>query len=158
MLGLVPWTEFSSDEPELAAHGERLLSESHGYAFLATVAANGAPRVHPVAPIFAGDGVYVAVASSSPKLGDLRRDPRIALHSAVIAPHDEEFSLRGIVHELTDPAARAEVAASMRAGAELVDHMVLFDIDIDSVGWAVWSDGTPQRRRWRRQGQPSQEH
>jgi hypothetical protein len=69
------WTAFAEQSPDLAARGRTLLTERHGYAYLATVTADSSPRVHPVAPIIGDNGLFVAVAHGSPKLADLRRDP-----------------------------------------------------------------------------------
>lgn len=143
------WEALAAAEPELAAVGERLLDEQHGYAILATVAADGSPRVHPVAPLLTGSGLFVAVTRTSPKLVDLRRDPRVALHSTVRPPADEEFALRGRACEVSDPARRAAVAGVRRSGAELTEALVLFAVDVRAVDWAVWSAGAPRRRRWR---------
>ncbi len=69
------WIAFAGQSPVLAARGRTLLTERHGYAYLATVTADSSPRVHPVAPIIGDNGLFVAVAHGSPKLADLRRDP-----------------------------------------------------------------------------------
>jgi hypothetical protein len=146
------WPDFADRSPELARHGERLLAERHGYAFLATTAADGSPRVHPVAPILASRGLFVAVRRGSPKLADLRRDARMALHATVLPPEDEEFALRGTVVEIDDAAARESAVAGATDGAQLSDHLALFEIDLAEVSWARWSGGTPVRARWRAPG------
>jgi hypothetical protein len=50
-------------------------------AFLATVRADGSPRVHPVAPWLAAGCMFVRMCQTSPKIRDLERDSRYALHS-----------------------------------------------------------------------------
>src|ERR1700741_568183 len=98
--------DFAGPSPQLAEHGWGLLAERHGYASLATPAADGSPRVHPVAPIRGERGLFVAVGRTSPKLADLRRDPRMALHATVLPPDDEEFALRGTARGGGGPAGR----------------------------------------------------
>jgi hypothetical protein len=143
------WTEFAERSPELAAHGWRLLAERHGYAYLATTAADGSPRIHPVAPIRSDRGLFVAVRRDSPKLADLRREPRMALHATVLPPDDEEFALRGTALEIDGRAARESAVAGATDGAQLSDGLALFEVDVLAAGWARWSGGKPVRERWR---------
>jgi pyridoxamine 5'-phosphate oxidase-like protein len=143
------WTEFAKQEPELARHGARLLAEDHGYVFLATIAADGSPRIHPIAPILSASGLFVAIIRTSPKLADLRREPRIALHATVVPPDDEEFSVRGVAVAVEGEAAREAAVAGAHGGARLSDAMALFAVEPTAVGWARWTDGEPVRRRWR---------
>jgi Pyridoxamine 5'-phosphate oxidase len=143
------WPAFAAQEPELAARGWELLAEEHGYVYLATVAPDGGPRLHPVAPIRADRGLFVAVMSRSPKLADIRREPRVALHTTVRPPDDEEFSIRGIAREVEGVEARAAAVAGARDGATLSDAMTLFELDLLEIGWARWEQGHPRRMRWR---------
>lgn len=143
------WWDFSSASPDLAERGWRLLAERHGYTYLATTAADGSPRIHPVAPIRGAAGLFVAVRHGSPKLADLRRDPRLALHTTVLPPEDEEFALRGTAREITDPTARTASVADATDGARLADHLALFEIDVVEASWAQWTTGKPHRMRWK---------
>lgn len=143
------WLVLAEQAPELARRGRRLLAEEHGYVFLATVAADGSPRVHPVAPVLGDRGLFVAVSRRSPKLADLRREPRTALHSTVVPPDDEEFWVRGTVREVEDVDARSAATVGARGGAELSDAMALFEVDLTEAGWSRWTEGTPTRERWR---------
>ena len=143
------WTAFAAEAPELGRRGLELLAEEHGYSYLATLAADGSPRVHPVAPILTASGLFVAVTRRSPKCTDLVRDPRLALHATVQPPLDEELVVRGIAREVEGEDARAAAVAGARGGAELSDAMALYEIDLTEVGWAEWSSGHPRRRRWR---------
>jgi Pyridoxamine 5'-phosphate oxidase len=142
------WTAFAEQSPDLARRGQELLAEEHGYVYLSTVAADGSPRIHPVAPILSHRGLFVAVSRRSPKLADLRGENRIALHSTVVPPSDEEFSVRGVVREIEDEDARRAAVVGARGGAELSDALALFEVDLVEVGWAQWSQGTPTRERW----------
>ncbi|WP_051858416.1 pyridoxamine 5'-phosphate oxidase family protein [Streptomyces cellulosae] len=148
------WTQFAEQEPELALRGQELLAEEHGYVYLSTVSADGGPRLHPVAPVLSDRGLYVAVTRRSPKLADVRAEPRVALHSNVLPPDDEEFSVRGVVREVEDEDAREAAVAGARGGARLSDALALFEVDLVEVGWSRWSEGKPTRRRWRASGGP----
>lgn len=145
------WTVFPEQAPQLARRGRELLAEEHGYAYLSTVAADGGPRLHPVASILSPRGLFVAVSRRSPKLSDLRGQRRMALHSTVLPPDDEEFWVRGVARESEDTDARGAAVAGAEGGAQLSDAMVLFEIEPFEVGWARWSRGVPTRQRWRAQ-------
>lgn len=126
-----------------------LLAEEHGYAYLATVPADGSARLHPVAPILSERGLFIAVTCRSPKLADLRTEPRLALHSTVLPPDDEEFSVRGACREVESTHARGAAVARAQGGAQLSEDLALFKIDLVEVGWARWARGKPIRKSWR---------
>lgn len=117
--------------------------------FLATVRADGSPRLHPVVPVLVDGQVFVAIADSSPKWRDLARDPRCVLH-ALPGERDDEFALRGRAVERPD-ALRA-VRAAARHQIHVDDHLVALDIERADWGW--WEHvGEPDtyavRYRWR---------
>jgi hypothetical protein len=145
----VSWRLLTESAPELAAHAARLFSETHGYAFLATISADGSPRVHPVAPIITPSAVHLALRWDSPKLRDLRRDPRFALHSSVHPPDDKELAIRGTAMEVRDSQFRRAVAQEQVSGAELSESMALLSLTPRHASWTVWRDGNPQRIVWR---------
>jgi Pyridoxamine 5'-phosphate oxidase len=130
--GAKRWGAFAAAAPELAAAGtERLYNYGPGLAFLATVRADGAPRVHPVCPAIVGDGLWVLIGPS-PKLGDLRRDGRYALHSFPDAEVDDEFYISGVAVASDDQEQRAEVrAANLSRGATSGDEDALFELLVD---------------------------
>ena len=77
---MLPWHEFAEQAPSLAERGRERLAI--GIAYLATVRPDGAPRLHPVSPIFTADGrLLVAVGDRSPKRLDLAGDGRYAMHA-----------------------------------------------------------------------------
>ena len=80
---MASWTEVAVSAPELAAD-VRGRFEAHGLALLATVRADGAPRISGIEPLFAGDHLWLGMMEGSRKGADLRREPRFALHSATI--------------------------------------------------------------------------
>ncbi len=56
---MASWSEMAEHAPEIAAVGQALL-DKHGLAYLATVRADGSPRVHPVCPFVIGGRLIVA--------------------------------------------------------------------------------------------------
>jgi hypothetical protein len=100
--------------------------------YLATVRADGSPRVHPVVPLLADGDVFVAIADASPKWRDLRREPRCVLH-ALPGPRDDELVLRCTAAEKPDAMARVRAVAGHVIHND--DHIVEFQIDQADVGW-----------------------
>jgi hypothetical protein len=107
---MLTWGEFRTRQPEAAEAGRALLYQvGVGLGFLATVRADGGPRVHPVCPVLTDDGLYVFVVSS-PKRADLHRDPRYALHAFPTDDNEDAFYITGTAAPQTDPAVRSRLA------------------------------------------------
>ena len=79
---MVTWNDFAASARELARAGRALITQFQvGLAFLATVRKGGAPRLHPVCPVFSDQHLFVLIVPTSPKCDDLLRDGRYALQS-----------------------------------------------------------------------------
>src|SRR6202521_2653044 len=104
---MATWGEFREAAPEIAAVGVRLL-EQHHLAYLATVRADGAPRVHPVSPFIIDGRLYVATPPTSPKARDQLRDRRYVLHM-LPGENDDEFRIRGRARSVTGDDERSIV-------------------------------------------------
>jgi len=132
---LVPmssWGAFRSERPDLAAVGHGLLYNfGIGLGFLATVRPDGGPRVHPIGPILADDHLYGLIVPG-PKLNDLRRDGRFALHSETVPPprHDDAFYLTGVAAELTDASRWEQVATQFLAERDLRSRWPGFETQV----------------------------
>jgi nitroimidazol reductase NimA-like FMN-containing flavoprotein (pyridoxamine 5'-phosphate oxidase superfamily) len=106
------WAEFEAAAPELAARvAGRFAANRHHV--LATVRRDGRPRATGIEVSFLDGEVWLGMMPGSRKAADLRRDPRLALHSAPLESDlaDGDAVLTGRAVELTDPA---EVAAYLR--------------------------------------------
>jgi hypothetical protein len=140
---MATWAEFAEAEPEMAERGFRQLSIP--LAYLATVRRSGAPRLHPLSPIFAGGRLFVAIEASSPRKHDLHRDGRYSLHAlppALAEQYDEfEFNVTGTATLVVDPATRALVseAEQARGRPPVNDDAWLFELDIESALTTVWN-------------------
>ena len=151
------WSDLAAADLDIAGHGRRLLYQfGVGLAYLATVRPDGGPRVHPMCPILFEDGLY-AFITKSPKLGDLRRDGRYALHTFGPADNDDEFYLTGTVRECDDDATGRPIRSQFRRERNLPDDdwheagEVLFELLIDSalVGLTSGHGDTPTHTLWR---------
>jgi len=150
---LQSWGEFESAAPDFAIAARRLLIGPDGVAigFLATASQGGAPHMAPVCPIFAGTNLYLSAASKTPKVRDLRANPRYSLH-AFLAPNDEEFQLLGFSYEVTSATERNTVHEAIRFGSFDVEHPI-FRLSIHGALWVYWEKaGQPDtravRKRW----------
>ena len=144
------WRKFEFAEPELALFGtDRLTSR---VAYLATNRADGAPRVHPVSPFISHDALFVYMEPLSPKVNDLRRDGRYALHCSVEDDNGGggEFCVRGTATLVDDPQTRSKAFDAARAiGYKPNDRYTLFELGVEETLATTYEDGRPVRRRWR---------
>ncbi|MEU4776333.1 pyridoxamine 5'-phosphate oxidase family protein [Micromonospora sp. NPDC023633] len=127
---MASWSEFAADEPRLA-DGIRLLMQQYGpgFGYLATVRADGGPRVHPVSPVITDEGLFCFVVDS-PKRRDLERDGRYALHSFPPEESDDEAYVAGHARPVTDPARVARLARSHRAAPQVDWRVFEFTVDV----------------------------
>jgi hypothetical protein len=141
------WGSFAAAEPELAAFvAGRLLAAP---AYLATVRASGAPRVHPVTPVITADGLFVFMEPTSPKGADLRERRHFALHNGVpdSSGTGGEAFVSGTGHPVDDRATRQAVVAA--ASYEPAERYILFELRPNEVRVNGYGDVTlPAHRRW----------
>lgn len=146
------WKDLRTASAELAEFGK--MRYAGGVAYLATIKADGSPRVHPVTPIIGPDDLFLFMEPTSPKGHDLRRDGRYALHSAVENSDGGggEFLLTGSAHLVTSPEIRQ--VASSYASYTPADRYILFNLDIETAASTIYDDhGQAHRRRWKKPAQ-----
>ena len=149
-----PWQDFALAEPELSAFGEARLKS--GPAYLATVRADGMPRVHPVTPIIGEGHLFLFMEPTSPKGRDLERGSGYALHCWVSDNDggEGEFWLAGRALLLTDNPAMWELA--VKYGYQPQDHYILFELTVESAFSTVYANtGEPIRKRWKGDALPN---
>lgn len=139
---MTSWSKFALQAPVLADAGRRLLYQDGDIAnaFLATVAPDGGPRVHPICPVIAGDDLWLFIVNMSPKYRDLSRNGRFALHSLPTRAGGEEFYLRGTATPIDDAGQKQIVvtATDGRQGAQ--DFEALFRCELASALHTHWDD------------------
>ncbi len=127
---MATWTAFAAAAPGLAASIRALLHQyGAGMGYLATVRADGGPRVHPVSPIVADDGLYLFVIDS-PKRRDLERDGRYALHAFPAEDTEAEAYVSGRAHPVTSLAVVDRLVRQHRA-APTVDWR-LYELTVEA--------------------------
>jgi hypothetical protein len=130
---MASWSEFQAAEPQLASAVRALMQQyGPGMGYLATVRADGAPRVHPVSPVITDEGLYCFIVDS-PKRGDLERDGRYALHSYPPEDTDDEAYLTGTARRVRDRDVVGRLAGALRASPQVDWRLFEFDVDTATV-------------------------
>jgi len=131
---MASWNDVEHHAPDLAAF-VRSRIEVHGLALLATLRADGWPRLSGIEPFFGDGELWLGMMPGSRKAADLRRDPRLALHNATVdkAVTGGDVKITGNAVEVTDPADhdRARRILEERTGeAPPPGPMTLFAVDV----------------------------
>ena len=152
------WAEFEHAAPELAtAIQHRFDADVH--AVLATLRADGSPRLSGLETRFRDGDLWLAMMPDSRKADDLRRDPRFALHSDPDRElADGDATVNGAAYEVTDPADLARFVASLDSppppsGVGLfradISDASLTRVERDFLVIDSWRAGEAPRRRQR---------
>lgn len=148
------WGDLEAAAPEIAEIArERILARR--IALLGTIRPEGWPRIAPIEPGFV-DGELILAIMPSPKVEDLRREPRCVVHSLVVdgSGTEPEVKLSGRAVPTEAPAIRS--AAGTWWGRMPDASVALFVLEIDEAVVVSWrhDDGDRMRiRNWRRGGQ-----
>jgi hypothetical protein len=82
---MTAWRDIEAAEPEFAGR-VRALFDAHRHKTIATVRADGAPRISGIETTFEDGELVFGSMPKARKGADLRREPRFALHSATVDP------------------------------------------------------------------------
>ncbi|MGZ4646857.1 MAG: pyridoxamine 5'-phosphate oxidase family protein [Blastococcus sp.] len=137
---MASFADVESEEPEFADR-VRAAFDAHVHKILATLRADGSPRVSGIEARLQGGELWLAGMPQSVKFLDLRRDPRMALHSGSDEPDtfraDAKVSGRAVeVTASTERATYAEFAGV----PEQLGGFELFRVDLDQVVLTAVSD------------------
>jgi hypothetical protein len=128
------WENLQNENHQLAEAGRALIYQfTIGLGYLATIRKDGGPRVHPVCPVLAAGGLYVFIGNHSPKIHDLLRDGRYALHSFPKPEVDDEFYVSGIAIPVTDKMIRDIVYKTYTATGAFTTNDTLFELFLERV-------------------------
>jgi hypothetical protein len=84
---MTTWADVEQAVPEFAQR-VRALFDAHRHKTIATVRADGGPRISGIETVFEDGQLVFGSMPHARKGADLRRDPRFALHSATVDPVD----------------------------------------------------------------------
>jgi hypothetical protein len=82
---MTAWQDIEQAEPEFARR-VRELFDAHRHKTIATLRADGSPRISGIEAVFEGGELVFGSMPHARKGADLRRDPRFALHSTTVDP------------------------------------------------------------------------
>jgi Pyridoxamine 5'-phosphate oxidase len=148
---MATWSDFAAAQPRLAAAIRELVHQyGPGLGYLATVRADGGPRVHPVSPMITEEGLFCFVMDS-PKRRDLERDGRYALHSFPPEENNDEAYLAGRARRITDATQVRDLARRVRAEPQVDWRLYEFSVEVAMLarhqrapaapaGYEVWLD------------------
>jgi len=163
---MATWDEVTAAAPELAGKAQALF-DAHRHKTMATLRKDGSPRISGTEASFADGDLWLGGMYKSMKALDLRRDPRLALHSATVDPPDDptrfdgDAKIAGRAEEITDPDRKAAVAGASGGGAPPGPYH-LFRVDVtevvvtrigdppDHLVIELWRQGEGLRRMQRR--------
>lgn len=128
------WEEIVRAAPELAT-SVRERFDAHRHKVLATLRADGSPRLSGIEVTFKDGEVWLGMMPGSRKSLDLRRDPRLALHSATADPElargDARVSGRAI--HVAEPGAMAGLVAGDERHAAGPPPGEVYRVDVTEV-------------------------
>ncbi len=146
------WSEFAASCPEIASIAEERFARDQ-LVMLGTLRSDGAPRISPCEVDMAGSHLFLGMMWRSKKALDLRRDPRIVVHSVTCNKDgtDGDIKLYGRAIEEHDQAVRATFREAIRARIDWAPdepEYHLFSLDVQSAGYLRFSDGSVEVKRW----------
>jgi hypothetical protein len=136
------WNDVVAATPDLAEK-VRQRFDAHGLAILATLRADGFPRVSGIETLFDRGQLWLGMMDESLKALDLRRDPRCSLHSATVDKQvkDGDAKITRNAVEVTDEAAKREFMDRFREatgdGPPDDSPFVLFTVDVTELSFLV---------------------
>ena len=129
------WDDLVRDAPETADR-VRTSFDAGRHKFLASIRRDGSPRLSGIECQFIDGDLWVGSMPGSHKAADLRRDPRLALHSPSPDPAPDDptdwvgdAKIRGLAIEVTDDVDRQRYLEGLR---ELHPEMVPDEGDDDA--------------------------
>jgi hypothetical protein len=133
---MATWNDVTKAAPELAAAVQRSF-DAHIHKTLATLRADGSPRVSGQEMSFRDGDVWLGMMPDSRKARDLQRDPRVAVHSATVDPSmaGGDAKLSGRAVEVIDRETFDRFVGRERdeEGEAPPEPFHLFRVDVDGI-------------------------
>lgn len=125
---MTTWEGFLEQAPELGRRVEERL-RAHRHLTMATVRADGAPRISGT-EVTVTDELYLGGMPGNRRFFDLRRDPRVAIHSGSDDPAvwTADAKVSGLAREVTDERVLAAFRAATSDGPP--GRFELFRLDL----------------------------
>jgi hypothetical protein len=155
------WAGFATEAPRLARTVRDRFTH-HKHVLLATLRADGSPRISGIELWFWEDDAWLGMMPDSAKRADLDRDPRFELHSAPtdLDLREPDARIRGRAVRIEDETTIAAFAAALPDPAPPPHEMALYRIELagaalvcvegDELVIETWRPGSLPRRQSRR--------
>jgi hypothetical protein len=137
---MASWRDVEANAPEFA-HAVQRLFDAHLHKTLATLRKDGSPRISGIEVAFKDGEVTLGMMPRSLKALDLRRDPRLAVHSGSVDPSEDDpgswpgdAKIAGRAVETSDPDRSEDGGHAFRVDVSEVvltrvgvpaDHLVI---------------------------------
>lgn len=133
---MVEWNEFVRQAPGIAQVFVRRHTATGNLCFLATLRADGYPRISPMEPRIFEDRLVLVGMPNTSKFRDLERIPRFSLHTATVDTYvgDGDAKVWGEVRNVQDKDLHARFAQDLfeESGFDLrgqpFDHFYVADL------------------------------
>ena len=133
---MTTWSQFTEEAPNVAALFLRRHQATGKLCMLATLRADGSPRISPIEPVIFEGMLVLAGMPNTRKFDDLARDPRFCLHTATVDTRvaDGDAKLFGTVTDLQDETIHARFAQKLFDDSgfdirgEKFDHFYIADL------------------------------
>jgi hypothetical protein len=158
---MVAWNEFAQEAPRIAEVFRRRHAATGNLCMLATLRADGSPRISPMEPRIFEDQLVLVGMPDTTKFRDLGRDPRFCLHTATVDTHVSEgdAKLFGVAENVQDLDLHEQFANALfeESGFDLrgrrFDPFYVADltgassisIENDQLAIIVWKPGQGER-------------
>ena len=112
---MTTWREFTETAPRISAIFLRRHAATGNLCLLATLRADGFPRISPIEPRILEDRLWIVGMPETTKFRDLGRDPRFCLHTATVDTEvtDGDAKLWGVVEDVQDKALHQRFAIAL---------------------------------------------
>lgn len=159
---MTTWIDLHRAAPDLADRAQAILTSTTN-CVLATVRADGSPRVSGIDPFFVAGELHIGSMPDARKADDLRRDPRMALHAVpwesrrvkdgAQDPGEADAKLTGRAVEVPlEEATRIMAAYFAERGIDAPAEGHLFRIELGSVAIVSVADDQLVVESWTTEG------
>lgn len=155
---MASWNEIAHDAPDFAAR-VRACFDAGTNKTLATLRRDGSPRISGTELLITDDEVTLGMMPDSVKLADVRRDPRVAVHSPTLEPSADvgswagEAKLAGVLVGIESAADAPAGSSSFRLDVTEAVHTYVTNSEpggpVDLLVVESWHPGIGHRRRSR---------
>lgn len=114
---MTTWQGLIEQVPDFA-RAVRARFDAHGHKTMATLRRDGSPRICGTEVSFVGEDMWLAGMTAAVRFADLRRDPRVAIHSGSDDPESwhADAKVSGRAVQVRDDEALAAFSAASGAG------------------------------------------